>query len=110
MEFCKRIKYYASFITPDSYINSWCDYPESILYMITRVPIPEHGLKRNSYTKQAINAAHFGYKYSICLGYRKYGFFKTRWQAHLACKILKLYQLKLKYGIKIKLWRNSRIR
>lgn len=105
MEFFKRIKYYASFVTPDRYISMWCDYPENIICMMARC-IPGHGLRRDSYTKQSINAAHFGYKYSICLGYAKYGFFKTRWQAYLACKILKLYQLKLRYENKIKLWRN----
>ena len=74
--------------------------------MIAR-QIPGHGLIRNSYAKQAINAAHFGYKYSIGLSDTKYGFFKTRWQAHLACKILKLYQLKLRYGNKTQPRRNN---
>lgn len=103
MKLFKRIKYYASFVTPDDYIEYWCEYPKYLISMLTLWPNKDRA-RRESYDKQAINAAHFGYKYAISISSKKYGFFKTRWQAHLACKILKLYQLKLRYENKIKLW------
>ena len=61
-------------------------------------------LERNSYIIQVINATHFGYNYSIQLSFGKYAFFETRRQAHIACILFKLYQLKLRYGNNIKLW------
>lgn len=72
--------------------------------ILRRYCIPGEGLKRDSYLKQAINAAHFGYKYSIQLGFGKYAFFKTYRQAYIARTLFKLYQLKLRYGNNIKLW------
>ena len=106
MKLFKRIKYYASIVTIEECIEYWCEYPEYLISMLTRWPNKDR-VKRESYDKQAINAAHFGYKYAISISWKKYGFFKTRWQACLACKILKLYQLKLRYGNKIKLWTNN---
>lgn len=77
MEFFKRIKSYFPHIHPYFYINFWCWHPESIEYMIGRQHrIHGEGLKRDSYLKQAINAAHFGHKYSIQLGFGKYAFLK----------------------------------
>ena len=75
--------------------------------MIMRHYIPGCSFMRDSYIKVAINAAHFGYKYSIHLNFGKYAFFKTRQQARIACAIFKLYQLKLRYGNIIKLWANN---
>ena len=103
MNLFKRIKSYFPFIHPHFYITFWCWYPENVACMIVR-HCSCHIPKRNSYVKQAINAAHFGYKYSIQLGCEKYAFFKTRRQARFARTIFKLYQLKLRYGNKIKLW------
>ena len=105
MNLFKRIKSYFPLICPYFNITFWCWYPESIEYMMGRQHcIPGKGLKRDSYLKQAINAAHFGHKYSIQLGFGKYAFFKTYRQAHIACTLFKLYQLKLRYGNNIKLW------
>jgi hypothetical protein len=104
MNLFKRIKLYFPLIQPYFNITFWGWYPTSIVYMIERYRIPSGGIKRDSYFKQAINAAHFGYKYSIQLGFGKYAFFKTHQQAHIACILFKLYQLKLRYGNQIKLW------
>lgn len=107
MEFFKRIKSYFPFVHPYFYINFWCWYPESTEYMIARHIFPGNIPRRDSYVKQAINAAHFGYKYSLELNFGKYAFFKTYRQAQIACTLFKLYQLKLRYGNKIKLWTHS---
>ena len=107
MNLFKRIKSYFPHIHPYFYINFWCLYPESVAHMIRQYCFHGEKLKRDSYLKQAINAAHFGYKYSLELNFGKYAFFKTRRQAHIACTIFKLYQLKLRYGNNIKLWAHS---
>lgn len=72
--------------------------------MIVRHFAPGHRPQRDSYIKQAINAAHFGYNYSVQLDFGKYVFFETRRQAQIACMLFKLYKLKLRYGNQIKLW------
>ena len=107
MNLFKRIKSYFPHIHPYFYINFWCWYPESTEYMIARHFAPGRIPLRNSYVKQAINAAHFGYKYSLELNFGKYAFFKTHRQAQIACALFKLYQLKLRYENNIKLWAHS---
>ena len=104
MNLFKRIKSYFPLVHPYFNITSWWWYSESAAHIIGRYCFHGEKLKRDSYLKQAINAAHFGYKYSIQLNFGKYAFFKTHRQAHVACILFKLYQLKLRYGNYIKLW------